>query len=270
MATTATQDTPPETIRRWRAGEVTDPRHLAPPLRGAVYLRLIAAAHRELAPRRYFEIGTHKGASLALARCRSVAVDPRFQLPAGFLDGRPETRLFEQTSDAFFAAHDLTACLGGPVDLAFLDGMHRFEFLLRDFINTERHCAAGSVVMLHDCVPVSSELVHRRHAAARRAEFDVMPAGWAGDVWKLLPILREHRPDLRLSVFDAQPTGLVFVTGLDPASRVLPERYEAIVARYMDRDITEEGVSAFVARQGLLPTAEGLAPGRLRGMIWGG
>ena len=258
-------DAPPH-IRAWREGRIADPRHLAPPLSGAHYLRLIAAAHREFAPTRYFEIGTLKGASLALAACPSVAVDPRFLLPEGFLDGRPATRLFAQTSDAFFAAHDLTEELGGPVDLAFLDGMHRFEFLLRDFINTERHCTPGSVVMLHDCVPVCSQIAHRHQGAPRIAVHDVMPGAWAGDVWKLLPILREHRPGLRLDVFDARPTGLVLVTGLDPASRVLTERYEQIVAGWMERDITQQGVGAFVAAQNMIDTNAALAPGALRAL----
>ena len=41
--------------------------------------------------------------------------------------------LFPQTSDEFFARNDVGAELGGlPVDLAFIDGMHHFEFALRD------------------------------------------------------------------------------------------------------------------------------------------
>ena len=223
-------DAPPH-IRAWREGRIADPRHLAPPLAGAHYLRLVAAAHREFAPARYFEIGTLRGASLALAACASVAVDPRFLLPEGFLDG-----------------------------------MHRFEFLLRDFINTERHCTPGSVVMLHDCVPVCSQITHRHQGAPRIAVHDVMPGAWAGDVWKLLPILREHRPGLRLDVFDARPTGLVLVTGLDPASRVLAERYEQIVAGWMERDIAQQGVGAFVAAQNLTDTNAALAPGALRAL----
>lgn len=256
-----------DTVELWRAGHVADPRHLAPPLTGARYLRLIEAAHRELRPQVYFEIGTQKGFSLALATCRAVAVDPKFLLPPGFMENRQHVRLFETTSDAFFETQDLTHCCGAPVDLAFLDGMHRFEYLLRDFLNTEPHCGADSVIMLHDCVPVSSEIVYRRQRAPRRSAFDVLPHAWAGDVWKLLPILQEHRPDLRLTVFDAAPTGLVFVTGLDPRSMVLRERYDEIVVRYMNLDLVEEGVSAFVGRQHLRPTSEGLAPGRLRSMI---
>ena len=34
----------------------------------------------------------------------------------------------------------------GTFDLAFIDGMHHFEFALRDFANLERHCAPGSTM----------------------------------------------------------------------------------------------------------------------------
>lgn len=69
------------------------------------------------------------------------------------LERNPKARLFEETNDDFFAAHDLKRLFGRPVDFAFLDGMHEFPFLLRDFINTERNCRAGSIIVLHDCLP---------------------------------------------------------------------------------------------------------------------
>src|SRR5256885_12302956 len=55
----------------------------------------------------------------------------------------PYTTLFRS-----FAEHDLSKELGGrPVDLAFIDGMHLFEFALRDFVNLERYCAPGSTIL---------------------------------------------------------------------------------------------------------------------------
>lgn len=196
-----------------------------------------------------------------------MAVDPVFRLPEGFVEARPRLQLFSMTSDEFFRRHDLTECLGGPVDLAFLDGLHRFEFLLRDFMNTERHCHAQSAILLHDCVPTTSEIVRREQNGPREAAFDVMPRAWAGDVWKLMPILRRYRPDLKITAFDATPTGLVFVTRLDPASTVLRDRYEDIVAEFMEADIAAIGVSAFVAGLALNSADAALAAGRLPAMI---
>ena len=58
------------------------------------------------------------------------------------------------TSDAFFAGPRPRELFGGhPVDLAFIDGMHLFEFALRDFSNVEALAGPGTVIVLHDCLP---------------------------------------------------------------------------------------------------------------------
>ena len=81
-----------------------------------------------------------KGMSLrmAVSGTRCIGVDPNPILDREL----PDTRIFTLTSDEFFARHDLRDLLGGPVALAFIDGLHLFEQVLRDFINVERH--AGS------------------------------------------------------------------------------------------------------------------------------
>ena len=45
----------------------------------------------------------------------------------------------------------------GP-DIAFLDGMHRAEYLLRDFMNTERFSHERTLILLHDCLPVNARM----------------------------------------------------------------------------------------------------------------
>ena len=47
------------------------------------------------------------------------------------------------------------------MDFAFIDGMHLFEFALRDFMNLERHCTPQSVIMVHDCYPTEREHAER-------------------------------------------------------------------------------------------------------------
>ena len=62
--------------------------------------------------------------------------------------------LVRTTSDEFFnRRHPFAHLAGQPVDLAFIDGMHLSEFALRDFINTEKFCHAGSVVVFDDMLP---------------------------------------------------------------------------------------------------------------------
>ena len=109
--------------------------------KGTHYGEVMENFHRWLEPASYLEIGTLEGYTLGLARCASIAIDPVFQIshPA-CIRNKPECHLFQTTSDEFFARQDPTMVLGRPVALAFLDGMHLCEFLLRDFINTEKHC----------------------------------------------------------------------------------------------------------------------------------
>ena len=52
-------------------------------------------------------------------------------------------------------------------------------------------------------------------------------------IWRLILLLREWRPDLRVSMVGSGPTRLSLVRGLDPASTVLRDHYNEIVARYL-------------------------------------
>jgi hypothetical protein len=189
------------------------------------YLDLLDRIQRHLRPRTYVEIGVRFGTSLQLALpgTTTVGIDPaadlRYPTPR-------RTRVFEQPSDEFFAEHDLAAVLGGPVDLAFIDGMHLFEFALRDFVNLERAATPQSAILVHDCYPID----------ARSAARDRSTKLWSGDVWKLILLLRTHRPDLSVATVDAAPTGLGIVTGLDPTSTVLGDALDDILAEYRDLD----------------------------------
>ncbi|HET6606129.1 MAG TPA: class I SAM-dependent methyltransferase, partial [Rhodopila sp.] len=108
------------------------------PLTGIHYIEFLWRLHRQRQVGRYLEIGTQRGVSLGCAAGRAIAIDPHFLLDKATWAARPDTHLFEMTSDDFFAAHDPHSVLGGPIDLAFIDGMHLSEFVLRDFINVEQ------------------------------------------------------------------------------------------------------------------------------------
>jgi hypothetical protein len=216
-------------------------------LDGPHYFDTLAALHERLQPQTYFEIGTLHGETLRLASCGSVAVDPSFKLTCDVEAGKPFCRLFEQTSDAFFAEHDLTQVLGAGVDLAFLDGMHQFAFLLRDFINTERHCRPGATIVLHDCLPRDLFMTGDGGPRPDAADARKYKACWTGDVWKLVPILKALRPDLKIACLDAAPTGLVICTGLDPDSNLLAEAYDRIVAQWSVVDLQAYGLGRLFA-----------------------
>ena len=199
-----------------------------PDLAGEGYTLLMDRLHKQLRPQTYLEIGTQDGNSLRPVRCRAVAIDPMFRLGADVVGEKPTCQLFRMGSDEFFASYDPVALLRGRIDIAFLDGMHLFEFLLRDFINVERSCRRNSIVLLHDCIP-SDVYMAERDRTTERHKLGAHPGWWTGDVWKAAVALRKYRPDLVIHGFDARPTGLVAVTNLDPASSVLADRYFEIV-----------------------------------------
>ena len=58
----------------------------------------------------------------------------------------------------------------------------------------------------------------------------------------MVPVLRALRPEISLTCLDAPPTGLVVCTGLDPASRVLPNAYDATLAKWAAVDIYDYGL----------------------------
>jgi hypothetical protein len=211
---------------------------------GVPYLEFLAALHTHLTPRSYLEVGTENGTSLTVVNCDAIAVDPRFQLQAGATGNRRRTFFFQMPSDSFFATENVGELLGRPVDLSFLDGMHRFEFLLRDLIAAEAACHPRSLILLHDCVPLNPRMALRLFQPGDSSEGDTAYF-WTGDVWKLLPILKEYRPDLRLHVLDCPPTGLVAITGLDPTSRVLADSYYEIVDKHAQSAMDESRLKSF-------------------------
>lgn len=189
-------------------------------VRGTQFYRdTLRSIHARRQPQVYLEIGVRHGFSLALSNApTTLGIDP---LPELRTQLAGNARVLAQTSDAFFA-NDAATLLTQPIDLAFIDGMHLFEFALRDFMNVERRASPRGVVVIDDVFP------NHPLQAARERQSGV----WTGDVWKILPCLRKYRPQLRLTLLDTNPTGLLVVSGLDPADTVLADRYTAIVPEF--------------------------------------
>jgi len=220
---------------------------------GAFYQNFLMRMHSALQPKSYFEIGTLKGDTLKLASCTCISVDPTYQITSDVLGNKPSCYFFQVGSDYFFEQRNPKEILGRTIDLAFLDGMHLFEYLLRDFYNTERYCARDSIIVLHDCVPLD-EYVTVRDPSDPAREKSSRPGYWTGDVWKMIPTLQQWRPDLRISVVDAPPTGLVLVTNLDPGNRVLQDNYQAIMDKYLTLDLGAYGVERLHREANLVST----------------
>ena len=193
-----------------------------PAFQGVPYLHFIGTVCKTLSPRTYIEIGTNTGGSLTQIDCDAVCIDPEFRFASNPAGKRTRTLLFQMSSDDFFRCYDLGALLPEGVDLAFLDGMHRFEFLLRDLINIETYCGNRSLVLLHDCLPTNPRMAERTPRHEKDEDLTTRHS-WTGDVWKLLPILKKYRPDLRIHLIDCPPTGLVAITNLHAKNTILSD-----------------------------------------------
>ena len=205
-------------------------------------------AHAVLGPRFYLEIGVEYGKSLRLADCPAIGIDPAPQVNED-LDSRHFLSL--TTSDDFFRLTD------GPhrienLDLVYIDGMHQIEYVLREFMYVERHSHAGTVIVIDDVFPAHPLQGER----VRQSRF------WAGDVWKIIPILQGTRPDLLIVPLDTSPTGSLMVLGCDPSNNVLWEKYD-ILADWAIRLMTETPAS-IVERHDALDSRDPLVERVLR------
>ena len=187
------------------------------------YREVLEHLHAEVHPSLYLEIGVDNGDSLQLARCRSVGIDPAFEVNC---TQNQETRLFKNTSDGFFSNEKHCArVFHGGVDLAYIDGLHISENVVRDFINVEKWSNPTAVAVLDDVLPEQLAM------AGRERPFNA----WCGDVYKVLPILQDYRPDLQVAVVEAfagpYRKGLAVISNLDPENQTLLENYDEILQR---------------------------------------
>lgn len=187
------------------------------------YLTALSLIHDIVNPLRYAEIGCQFGHSLALAKCPSVVVDPSFELR---VPCAAPVRLFRMTSDDFFSQPDVEEVIGGPLDLSFIDGMHLAEYALRDFMSLERLSGPHGVIVIDDVLPPHMEAASRERHTKK----------WTGDVYRVVPILREYRPDLCVQVYDVEEKGMCVISRLSLSSTTLFDNLSYIEQRLLVGD----------------------------------
>lgn len=198
------------------------------------YLDVLASIHGLLQPRGYLEIGVRHGASLALARCPAIGIDPAPDVTVAL---PPTTSVVPSTSYDFFRGLD--AELEITLDLALIDGSHLIEEVLNDFIAVEAHANERTMIVIDDVLPV-----HPLQAQRQRTT-----RVWCGDVWKIIGCLRTLRPDLAMTIIDAAPSALLMVANLNPSDTTLRQRYNPVVRSLQRHD----GYSPAEALAGLAP-----------------
>jgi len=88
---------------------------------------------------------------------------------------------YKMTSDEFFEKY-----ITQKYDIIFIDGLHLFEQVYRDIINSLENLSENGIIVVHDCNPIT-EITQRRDRASD---------SWHGDVWKAIVKLRIENPNI--------------------------------------------------------------------------
>jgi hypothetical protein len=226
------------------------------------YVEMLERLHAAIQPEVYLEIGVDYGRSLVVSRSRTVAIDPHARLSPAVFFNKPWVKVFRMASDDFFQSEMPAATLEGHrLDLAFIDGLHEFTQVVRDLENVERWAHSGTIVVIDDVLPRNTH----------EASLAWHEGAWTGDVWRVVPFLREHRPDLRCSLVNVWEAGALIVSELNPDHPGMADQ-----ALALNRDFAGDGpeyermvnawiadsrpVSAELALGALFPTPDAIEP----------
>ena len=120
-----------------------------------------------------------------------------------------------KTSDEFFNDNKK------KFDLIFIDGLHTYNQVKKDILNSLKCLKNGGVILVHDCMPdcLSKQAVPRYRMI------------WNGDVWKAIVDLRQ-RPDLE--IFTCQIDQGIGVIKKEKNSSILEIQKPAIKLKFKD------------------------------------
>jgi Methyltransferase domain len=172
--------------------------------------RRINALAAHLNAKRYLEIGVSTGTTFQdVAIAERTGADPAFAFDIHSLTNET-TRLLPQTSDSFFATEPMSSLF----DIVFIDGLHTFEQVVRDFSNAILHTHSRSVIVIDDTLPDDVYSAHPDLDAIGRYRRSIGSgaAAWHGDVFKIIFYVHDFWPGLnyRTIVKSGNPQTLVW------------------------------------------------------------
>lgn len=132
----------------------------------------------------YLEIGCRYGETLSnLKNIDSrVGIDPEALRRDQYYTDKGFCFIYHCTSDEYFKTYGM---LHNSIDLIFIDGLHRYEQVIKDVKNSLSILSDKGLIVLHDCNPPSAEAAEEDYDINGRRE-------WCGDVWKIIPTYREN------------------------------------------------------------------------------
>lgn len=123
----------------------------------------------------------------------------------------PNQQVYPVTSDYFFHSPYMIKEL--HPDIVMITGFHRFEQVLRDIMFAEKLCNNKSVIMINNTAPLSPDDIDRADITAS--------AHQTGDVFKVIPIFKKYRPEVKVSTLIDVDKGVTIFENLDESSHIL-------------------------------------------------
>ena len=182
------------------------------------YLEFLDRLQTALRPRASLEVSGELGACRRVSRTFSIAVAPDADLEPEPGFSQPWLMRSRETSDDVFGGHTAAPLAGRPLDFAVITGFRVFTQIVRELEQIEHWGHAATVVVIPGTLPAN-------HWHASRTVHDGLGTG---DVWRIVPFLEEHRPDMTCWLVDVGATGALVVTGLDPDHTGMAARAETL------------------------------------------
>lgn len=115
---------------------------------------------------------------------------------------------FKMTSNEFFEKY-----VSIKYDLIFIDGLHLFEQVYLDIVNSLKWLSHNGTIVVHDCNPIT-EITQLRERAS---------GAWHGDVWKAIVKLRMEDINLSINTVDTDEGCGIIRRGNQTLLTVSPE-----------------------------------------------
>jgi len=201
--------------------------------------KLIQSLLKKRKEKIYLEIGVSTGRIFFDIKTKTkYAVDPHFKFSAlkqfrrTLLNPRNLfAKFYPMTSDDFFEREAPVLFSEKKIDVCLVDGMHEYEFALRDMENTVKYLKDDGVIIVHDCNPATKEKSGTFEDWKKRN----YKGEWNGDVWKAIVDLRSQRNDLHVFVLDCD-YGLGIITKGKPEDMLNIAKDKVPMLSYEDFD----------------------------------
>jgi hypothetical protein len=173
--------------------------------------------------KQYLEIGVFNGDVFFKTKVsRKFAVDPLFRFVKEtkfkmiFKNvSNLNAKYFTKTSDEFFKDDAPGLFFKKKIDICFIDGMHEYDYVLRDVSSSLNYLDENGVIILHDCNPLIAEAEVSFEDWKNRN----YSGEWNGNVWKIILHLKSMRDDVNVFTLDTDQ-GLGIITKGIPKSKL--------------------------------------------------